>query len=218
MILIVADTETAGDEKAIACMDPIVGDKRLKDPEKVKADLEAKVIERELEASLHPDTCRLVALSYYVVGQNGDPFCSVMKDEFEEREHLKAFAALYNTLNKRNEVRLVTFYGMNFDLPVLMSRAMYLDVDFPDLNIDRYSRESHAHYDVWWRLSRKGAVKAKGLKFYLKRFGIDTHDGIEGSQIGQLVKDERWDDIASHCVADVGGTHALAARLGMLKV
>lgn len=217
MRYIVVDVETIAHPDAHLWVDPVTPDKRLKDPEKIEADLADKTAARDSNFALHPDTCQIVALGFYVVGQNGDPCCEVMRDEFEEREHLKQFAALYRSLDTRNEVRLVTYYGMNFDLPVLMSRAMWLDVDFPELNIDKFSEHSHAKFDVWWKLSRKGAIKAHSLKFYAKRAGIGTLDKVAGADIAQLVKDEQWDAVQAHCLSDIGLTHALANRIKLLK-
>jgi predicted PolB exonuclease-like 3'-5' exonuclease len=213
----ITDIETVADLTAVPYLDAVKPDARLKDPAKIEADIAEKTAEREAQLALHPDTCRIVALGYHVVG-GADPTCLLMKDAFEERAMLQQFADLYRDLNTRNELRLVTYYGMSFDLPVLMSRAMYLDVDFPELNIDRYSDSSHAKYDVWWKLSRKGAIKAKGLKFYAQRLGFGTLDKVNGADVAALVRDEKWSEVEAHCLSDIGLTHALANRLGMLKV
>jgi hypothetical protein len=41
---------------------------------------------------------------------------------------------------------------------------------------------------------------------------------VEGSEIAQLVKEERWAEVEAHCLSDIGLTHALANRLGLLKI
>ena len=217
MVYIIIDIETIAHPDAHQWLDPVTPDKRLKDPEKVKADIEEKTAARDAMLALDPDTNQIVALGYYVVNQSGDPFCCVMKDEFEEREHLKAFGALYQALDKRQEVRLVTYNGMHFDLPTMLRRASLLEADFPDIDIDKY-RSPHAKYDVMWRLTFKGLLKMKSLKFYVKRYNLPLLDRVNGKEIAQLVKDDNWDAVEAHCLSDVGLTHALANRLGMLTV
>lgn len=203
---------------------PIQPDSRLKDPVKVAAnqadvalrnaerevELAAAIAEKESERALDPDCNRIVALGFHVVG-GADPTCYLMRDEFEEREQLKLFWDIY----RQGGATLVTFNGFKFDLPVLMRRSMYLDVPYPDLSLDRYRSP---HIDLWQRLSYNGAISAHGLKFYAKRLGFTTLDKVDGGQIAQLVAEERWPEVEAHCLSDVGLTHALAARLGLLKL
>lgn len=215
MVYVILDIETLAHPSAASWLDPVKADGRLKDPEKIAADIAEKTAARDAEAGLHPDTCVCCALGYHVVGQD-EPTCLLMRDEYEEREMLRQFWDTYRALDKRNEVALVTFFGLSFDLPVLLSRSMFLDLDAPDLDTDKY-RSRHAPYDLHWRLSRKGAVKAKSLAFYARRFGFTTLDKVDGSQIAALVKADDWNAVEAHCLSDVGLTHALANRMKVLR-
>lgn len=212
MRTIIIDIETCGLPEAKDWLDPVVADTRLKDPNKIAANLAEKEAERLEKLALDPDCNRIVALGFVdaSVASGTEPVVYLMRDEFEEREHLKMFADIY----RQRETRLVTFNGHRFDLPVLMRRAMYLDVPFPILNVDRYRSE---HIDLWQKLSFNGVIAAHSLRFYAKRLGIGTLDKVDGSQIGELVKADTqasWQAIHDHVLSDVGLTHALAMRLG----
>ena len=212
MAYIILDIETIPHPDAHQWAEPVRAARNLKDPDKIAAGLAEKLAKQADEFGLDPDCNRIVAMGVHVVGR-AEPEVWLMRDEFEERQHLIQFRDLYHS---HRDVRLVTFNGFRFDLPVLMRRAMYLDVEhFPILNIDRYRSE---HIDLWQKLSYNGAISAHSLKFYAKRMGFGTLDKVDGSQIAQLVKEERWQEIHDHCLSDIGLTHALANRLGLLKM
>ena len=215
MVYVILDIETVAHPDAHLWLDPVKPDARLSDPVKVEASIKERTQERLETLALHPDTNRIVALGYHVVGQE-TPECLLMRDEYEEHALVRQFWDCFREWDKRT-VRLVTFYGLSFDIPTLLSRSMYLDLDFPEIDVDRY-RSPHAAFDLWWRLSRKGAIKAHSLKFYAKRMGFTTLDKVDGSQIAQLVADEDWNAVEAHCLSDIGLTHALANRLKVLKV
>ena len=111
----------------------------------------------------------------------------------------------------------MTFNGARFDLPVLIMRSLYLDVDAPELII--HPSWKSPHVDLWDVLSVQGARRdVKSLRFYAKRCGFTTLDKVDGSQIGTLVAEGKWDDVEAHCLSDLGLTHALANRLKQLKL
>lgn len=227
-----------------ALLEPILPDSRLKDPVKVAANLEevarriaarpaeieasilARTAERDERLALDLDCNRIVCLGWVDVGA-GDPVVELCHDEAEEKEALRRFWQSWSEMQQRlareqgnmhphdrYEASLVTFFGLNFDMPCLMRRSLYLGVKYPTLNVDRYRTN---HIDIFQKLSFNGAVKPRSLKFYCKRFGIQTGDPFDGGDVAQMVKEGHWEDIASHCIADIGATHALAERLGLLE-
>ena len=214
-IYLILDIETLPHPRAGEWLDPVVADKRLKDPAKIDADLAEKTLEREDKLGLDPDTNVIAAIGYHVVG-GADPVCLVMENEQEERQNLIMFRDFYNDINQRNDVRTVTFYGFKFDLICLKRRAVYLEVpNFPQFSTDRFRSN---HIDVWWELSEHGQIPARSLKFYAKRFGIGTLDKVNGCEITQLVKAGNWDAVEAHCLSDIAITHVLANRLDLLKL
>jgi predicted PolB exonuclease-like 3'-5' exonuclease len=207
-------------------LDEIQPAKNLVDPVKVAADLEKRRLaaiasytqsvaaqaaqqEARLAAcALDPDLLRIVALGWQVVG---DPLPTVItcRGQQDERDVLELF------WREARDAKLVTFRGLNFDLPVLQRRSQYLYVPSPVLNLDRYRTP---HVDLYQRLTFNGAIKGHSLQFYLARFGIPYEDVSTGKDIAALVKAEDWAGVAAHCASDVKGTAALAQRLGLLQV
>lgn len=212
-----------------ALLEPILPDSRLKDPAKVAANLEdvarkiaarpaqiaASILERTKERDeklgLDPDCCRIVALGYHVVG-GADPVVELCRDEAEERSALERFWLAYKAIGN---TKLVTFYGRQFDLPVLMRRSLYLGIPYPTLNIDRWKSP---HIDVWDVLTFHGALRtARGLQFYAKRLGLPMLDKVNGADVAKLVEAGDWESVSAHCLSDIGYTHAISNRLGLLE-
>lgn len=209
----IVDLETAAIPGATDWLDPLKPPANYSKPESIeKWRVEAEA-ERQSKLGLDIDCNRIVALGWVDVGY-GDPKVHLASNEFEEREGLKLFWDGY----RDTDTRLVTFNGFKFDLPVLMRRSMYLDVPHPVLNLDRYRSP---HVDLWQRLSFNGTIPAHSLRFYAKRMGFTTLDKIDGADIQRLVDantPEAWSMIHDHCESDVALTHALANRLGLLKL
>lgn len=208
----IVDLETVGHPDAPQWVDPLKAPKNYKDPLKIEAYIKEAEVERAEHFGLDPDCCRIVALGWHDVGY-GDPTVTMCQTEDLERAALKTFWATY----RQQYTKLVTFNGARFDLPVLVMRSIYLEIDHPEMVIAPAWKSPHV--DCWERLSLGGARKdVHSLAFYSRRFGIGTLDKVDGSQVAQLAKDEQWDAIREHCLSDLGLTHALANRLKLLKL
>lgn len=200
--------------------------KNLVDPAKVAADLDKRkqaAVEayhdqcqqqetkrRELleRCALDLDLCRIVALGW-MEEDDDEPTVLLGKDEAFEQSALEAF---WSDLESRTTVG---YNSIGFDLPILLRRSLYLGVDAPMLNLDKYRSN---HIDLQQRLSLNGTKPYRSLNWYCKRFGLDVPaDASSGKDIGQLVTEGKWEAVAAHCRADVLKTKALAQRLGLLK-
>lgn len=205
----ICDVETIAHPDAKLWLDAAKPDARCKKPEAIAASIAEKTAERDERLALDIDCNRIVCIGYKDT-DGGDPIVEICKDEAVEKTALLQFWDSYRAA----ETKLVTFFGLGFDLPVLMRRSLYLGVKFPPLSIDKYRTQ---HIDICAKLSFNGVVKPHGLKFYCRRFGIQTNDPFDGSQVAELVAAGRWDDVRDHCTADVGATHQLAIKLGLLE-
>jgi len=209
MRLRVLDLETAVNPKALDWLEPVKPDARLVDPVKIAKSIEEKTAERNEKLALDWDCCRIVALGWVDVGSN-DPWCEVCENEDEERSALTFFWKTYS----QRPTKLVTFNGLKFDLPVLLTRSIDLEVPHPEINLDRFRSKD---LDVWQWLTRNGARQyPHSLSFYAKKYNFTTLDKVDGKDIGKLVEAKDWEAIRQHCLSDVGLTHAVAARLGLL--
>ncbi len=109
---------------------------------------------------------------------------------------------------------LVSFNGVSFDLPVMLHRAIDLQVPvsgrmFKDIT-RRYNPQGH--YDLMQILAGWDRQKWEPLDFYLKRFGIGGKTG-NGSQVYGMWKEGRLKEIEEYCITDVLKTAQLFTRL-----
>lgn len=211
MRYLVLDLETAVNPKALDWLEPVKPDSRLRDPEKIAESIAEKTAKRNDELALDWDCCRIVAIGWADVG-GGDPWCECCSTEDEERNALTYFWKTY----RERDTKLVTFNGLKFDLPVLLTRSIDLEVPHPEINLDRFRSKD---VDVWQWLTRNGARQyPHSLAFYAKKYGFTTLDKVNGADIGKLVEAGEWEAIRCHCLSDVGLTHSLANRLGLLAL
>lgn len=216
--------------------DDIAAPSNYKDPVKIAAYCEEKRQERINEAALDIDLARITAFGLMEVPFPSEGFTGpdirLIGDGTlygNDTEHqgeaymLERIAKLlrgpayveYDSRKGRPEMpeptRLVSFNGLRYDWPLLMRRALYLGVDFPDINLDRYRTP---HIDVWDILSHHGVTKAHSLTWYAKRFGwTDIAKPLSGAEEATAARDGRWDELKASVEHDVIACARLAARL-----
>lgn len=180
--------------------------RNLVDPAKKQASIEARIA----EAATYPWTARLVALGWVAEGDEAVTVRTCNGDAFE-RSVLREFWEVYRS---HGDVKLVTFNGRRYDLPLLQARSMILGVPHPTLNLDRYRSP---HVDLMDRLTWHGTLDPRSLKFFASVMGLNVDDAFSGALVAQLVEDGNWDAIIAHCDSDCTLTRQLAERLGIMK-
>lgn len=208
----VVDLETVAIENAADFIEPAEAAGNLKDPQKIADDIAKKELAQIEKAALHPYTCRIVALGLW---RDGDehPRVRVTLTEDDEAETLRVFWR--SAVSQSGAVSpLVTFNGNLFDLPVLMARSRLLGVPAPVLNIDKYRSP---HPDLMQILTFRGAIAARSLKWFAKRFGLPVDDETSGADVAALVAAGDVQAVADHCEADVKTTYALAVKMGVIS-
>lgn len=207
----VLDLETISNPKALDWLGPVKPAANLVDPVKIAKSIEERTAERNEKLALDWDCCRIVALGWVDAGSN-EPVCLLCKDEGEEWAALSLFWETY----RQHETALVTFNGLKFDIPVLLTRSVDLGIKHPPLNLNRFKTP---HIDVWQFLTRDGARQfPHGLSFYAKKYGFTTLDKVNGSDVASLVAAGEWEAVREHCLSDVGLTHAVANKFGLLEI
>jgi|SRR5262245_7272872 len=206
---VLLDIETAPLSDAAQYLEPIDAPANYKDPIKIEEYVRTKQREQLERAALDVDLCQVVAIG--VMQQNGpDPFVMLARDVTDEASMLRAFFA------KLDQERIIGFNVLDFDLPVLLRRALYLDIDAPIIQLDRYRHPRVL--DLMQLLSYNGKLKYRSQNFYCRRFGIDIEDDAhEGASIPLLFAEGRWDEIAHHVACDIKQLQALARRLGFWR-
>ncbi|MDP3882538.1 MAG: ribonuclease H-like domain-containing protein [Candidatus Staskawiczbacteria bacterium] len=111
----------------------------------------------------------------------------------------------------------VTFNGGSFDVPYIMIRSAIHKIK-PTKNMmsNRYLKSQDfgaKHIDLLEQLTFYGAVRRTGMSLHMacRAFGItSSKEGeIDGSEVGELFKQERYEDIARYNTADVRATGEL---------
>lgn len=204
---LICDIETYAIGDATQYLEPVEAPGNYKDPEKIAAYIKEAEQKQLGRCALDPDLARIVAVGWQLE-DTSDPTVLIAQDEDVERYTLRKF---WDVAEDR---QFITFRGNAFDLPFLMRRSLYLSIEHPVLNLDRYRSP---HLDLSQRLSMNGVLPMHSLKFYLSRFNIPCDDLTTGKDIAGLVEANDWPAVRAHCAADVRGTHALAQRLGYLQ-
>ena len=209
---IVCDIETSGLPNAADYLEPVTPDARLKDPEKVKADIDAKTAARLEKLALDWNVGRIVALGWWTE-QHGELY-SVCRDEDAERRALGGFWAT---------ARHMTIVGYNvkgFDLKYMIQRSRYLGVPYPLLDLGKYTRKGIV--DLFSELTFNDGTYDQGamrrtLHAFCRRFGLSVDDTVKGADIPSLVAAGDWAAVEAHVRSDVELTVALARRLGVIQ-
>jgi DNA polymerase elongation subunit (family B) len=127
----------------------------------------------------------------------------------DEAELLTAFWEVV-----RSYEQVITFNGRGFDVPFLYLRSALLNVPISRKDWLGYRFATEPHCDLAEQLSfygvsgREGAARRFNLDFYCKAFGIESpkSQGISGLDVGDLLKEGRYRDIADYCLRDVDAT------------
>lgn len=204
---LVFDIETAPLTEAADYLEPAEAPANYKDPVKIAAAIAEKNAENLSRCGLDVDLCRVVAIGWTKEGSES-VIASTVETDFDGDEA----AMLEGFWNIAEDKHLVGFNCLQFDLPVLLRRSLYLGVVTPFLQIDKFKHPQVT--DLMQLLSYNGAIRARGLSFYAKRLGFDVPDTLTGADIAQAVAEGRWSDVAAHVRADVQKTALLAARVG----
>jgi predicted PolB exonuclease-like 3'-5' exonuclease len=147
-------------------------------------------------------------------------------DGKDEKEMIGNFLAF---IDKHNP-KLVSFNGRNFDMPMLMIRAMkynlschaYFEVENKMLNKSkwdnyRYRFSDRFHVDLMDHISEFGAARGLNLNTLCMMMGIPGKFDVSGDQVHRLYHDSRVEEIKEYCESDVLNTYWLYLKYELLK-
>lgn len=124
---------------------------------------------------------------------------------------------------------IATFNGRGFDVPFIYLRSALLNVPITRKDWLGYRFQTEPHCDLMEQLTfyavsgRDGAARRFNLDFYCKAFGIESpkSHGVSGMDVGRLMAEGKYRDIAEYCLRDVKATVLLyqiwKERLGGIK-
>jgi hypothetical protein len=211
---IVVDVETAGLPNAAEFLEPVEADKRLKDPDKIAADLAEKALARLDRLALDWNVGRIAALGWWT--ERGGTVAVAAPTEQEEQE---AIAMFWGEADYPRRT-LVGFNIKGFDLRFLVQRSRLLGLKYPRLDFSKYNRRGisdlyldltfgDGHYD-------NGCMR-RTLHAFCRRFGIPVTDTTTGKDIPALVAAGDYDAVVAHLTLDIELTVALARKLGVVR-
>jgi hypothetical protein len=205
--LVVIDIETAPLVDVDDYLETVNPPANYKDQAKIDAYCQEARHKQVETAALDPDLCRLVAFAYEVPGENRCHSC-LMTNNAQEVVALDAFWASFPA-----QV-FVGFGILDFDLPVLLRRSLYLGINAPKLELGKYRHPRVI--DIKSVLSHDGLLKWRSKDFYCKRFGINVDDPMTGADVGAAIERGDYEAVRQHCVADVKKELLLARRIGIV--
>lgn len=178
-------------------------------PEAIAGYIEKEYARRVAAAGLDLDLARITAVGSH--GYSNHQQVVLCQTEADERKELQALAEYFAHFPN---MRVVTYGGFHFDLPILMRRSRYLGVTFPKLNLDRYKSP---HMDLLLELSDRDPSRRRSLSFYCRRLGwTDLCKTLSGEEESRVFETGRWDDLRSSVEHDVEATIRLGHWLGLL--
>lgn len=109
----------------------------------------------------------------------------------------------------QNTHRLITWNGSNFDVPLLMHWAAFLNVPFT--NIKPFLKRYDKHWDMRLRWSNFSRARFS-LDGFCKRLGLKGKHDIDGSQVREVWGRGEYDRVVRYCQEDVFHTYLTYLR------
>ena len=200
------DIETIPAQNLPEGCEPEVKIGNMTDPVKIAAKVAAAI---DKTAATDPAMCQVTT------------FCGMMYDTREHKVIEKVSAqwppaeSEYNGIFEAwkfinvahsNRDPLVSFNGSGFDLPVLLFRAMALDVPVDPEMYAQLTKKwgTNLHYDLQQILAGYNPSRWHRFEVYLRLFKIGGKtEGMDGSKVYGAWKAKEYDKIQKYCEGDV---------------
>lgn len=224
MATLVFDIETTA--QPVENFDEVQQEYLFREAEKIPDEAARAVRHAEIQRqfSLWPLTAQAVCIAMLnAESQRGQVL--FIADDFEEdageagpvefvpvADETELLTAFWDAAKHYNQV--VTFNGRGFDVPFLYLRSAVLNVPISRKDWLGYRFATEPHCDLAEQLTfygvsgREGAAKRFNLDFYCKSFGIESpkSHGVTGMDVGTMMVDGRYREIAEYCLRDVRAT------------
>lgn len=166
----------------------------------------------------------IVCISGLWLDENGMKMFSFSREDNTEAEILTKFLSIFD---KRHPT-LVSWNGSQFDLPVILFRAMYHGLSAPSLfdqgEIDtqrRYNnyqnRYHNRHVDLMDVMSMFNARHFQKLDDVAHLLGFPGKRGDGGYHVPEYVREQQWSKLTRYCEGDVLNTWLIYLRWSLLK-
>jgi len=197
-ILCAFDFETIADPFKVDLLPVIKQNKNLKDPDKIKADIDKKKEKQFSEMGLNPHTNLICCASFQDV-YTGEKRTIQMFDIPSISQYKEYLCSIWETLSRYGTY--TTFNGIAFDIEVLKFHSMIHRVK-PVFDIGQNKNRITNHVDVRMLLGRNNDHAHGSLSYYSKII-LGEEQGASGSEIQKLWDDREYEKIKEKCEKDV---------------
>src|SRR4029434_4221462 len=216
MALLVVDVATSPIDQIEKFMDPdmIKAPDHYKDPLKI-ADYEDRLrLNMGEKAALDPDLSRITGIGTLNPELGPEPAIALLRTDEEEKSCIQALGDL---IGGSNDLQLVTFNGLSFDLPMLMRRAQYLGLQFPRIQLEHW-KSPHIDVLLALRFERPQIFRAHSLQFYVRRLGwTDLKKPLSGVEEANVWVNKRWEELKNSIRHDCVATYRLGLWLNLYQ-
>lgn len=202
------------------------------------AESEEEVEQKKFQMALSPLTSEVVCIGLQLMQFEDDEWQTIQIAAFSTKPGLesqelesieladgnKCFVAsetkilqdFWSILRKYNAAVLVSFNGRGFDAPYLMIRSAMHRIR-PSRNLMSGTKFNYPqHIDLadeltFFSPAKIGATRRYNFDFFARAFGVTSPkaEGVDGSIVGELYKQEKIEEIAEYCLRDVSATWEL---------
>ncbi|MDC1068425.1 ribonuclease H-like domain-containing protein [Candidatus Kapabacteria bacterium] len=191
--------------------------------------------EKKFQMALSPLTSEVVCIGLQLMEGDSDSWEVLQKAAFSTRpdsssdeleqislsngdkcfvgSESRILSDFWKILSKYDRASLISFNGRGFDAPYLMTRSAILRIK-PSRNLMAGTKFNYPmHFDLadeltFFSPSRIGATRRYNFDFFARSFGVTSPkaDGVDGSKVGELYKNNQIEEIAEYCLRDVTST------------
>lgn len=202
MNILAIDIETMPNPDMISKLPEVVADSRLKDEEKIKADIEKKKAEQIEKMALSPLYGKIACIGYY--GEN-----------YKEVDIDDEVKMIKNFFERIENDRIVTWNGKGFDFDFIIKRGVVLGVcplSLLEVYTNKYKSEYHIDLMEKWCGYGKFAKLNEVASILLDG---ECKDDLDVKQIPELMKTTTGKEmIRRYCLQDCKLTYELARKMG----
>ena len=216
--VMVFDIETVADTDAARRIYPQLAD--LNDADALTA-LQALRIQETGRDFMRLPLQRIVCISAFYIKDGDARLFSISAEHLSEQEILRKFFRAFSEF--KDLPQLVSWNGSGFDIPVLIYRAMLYNLSVPllfedgdnvqSMRFNNYvNRYQNRHLDLMDRFSQFGASQRQSMDVVASLYGLPGKTNIDGSMVGELVTQEKWETLTIYCESDVMNTWLIYLR------
>ncbi|HQW53733.1 MAG TPA: 3'-5' exonuclease [Acinetobacter sp.] len=166
----------------------------------------------------------IVCISGLWIDEKGFRLFSFSQEQNTEAELLSKFLSIFD----KKQPTLISWNGSQFDLPVILFRAMYHGLSAPSLfdqgEIDQQKRFNnyqnryhHRHVDLMDVMAMFNGRHFQKLDDIACLLGFPGKRGESGYHVPAYVRDKQWLKLSSYCEGDVLNTWLIYLRWLLLK-